>query len=188
MKPGLRLQFRAARDALGAKARQAAAAEIGRRLAGLDRFAQARRVVLYASYGSEVDTWPLMTAAHEAGRLVALPRMEGKELALHEYRPGDTLAANAVGIPEPSVSSPRVKLDAADVVVVPGLAFDRRGHRLGYGGGYYDRLLRTSPHAYRIGLAYAFQLVDRLPSMHHDEPLDAVVTDSGVHVYPRRHH
>ena len=188
MKDGLRLRFRAARDAVGPRARKEAAAAIARRLEGIDRYVEARRLVFYASFGSEVETGPLMEAAQAAGRVVALPRMEGKTLVLHEHGPGDPLEPNAFGIPEPPPSAPTVALDAADVVLVPGLAFDRRGHRLGYGGGYYDRLLRTSPHAYRIGLAYGFQLVERLPAMHHDEPLDAIVTESDVHVYPRRHH
>ena len=188
VKPGLRSQFRAARDALGPRVRGEAAAAIAAKVVALAPYQDARRALFYATFGSEVDTAPLMAAAVASGREIILPRMDGRNLSLHRHRPGDPLVPNRLGIPEPSPAAPVVTLDAADLVLVPGLAFDRRGHRLGYGGGYYDRMLRTSPHAYRLGLAYQLQIVETLPALGHDEALDAVVTDADIFLFKRRHH
>jgi 5-formyltetrahydrofolate cyclo-ligase len=122
-----------------------------------------------------------------AGKLLALPRVrrEPKHLWLHAY-PGEpsALVTGAYGIREPAPDWPLVEPAAVDLVVVPGVAFDRHGTRLGYGGGYYDRMLPTiragNPAAALVGLAYGFQVVADLPGDPHDVPVDAIATEAGL--------
>jgi len=149
-------------------------------------------LLAYVSFRREVDTWEIMFAALGEGRTLALPRVEpGGRLSLRAVRdPLHELVPGAFGIPEPAPSSPLLEPEAVDLVLVPGVAFDRRGYRLGYGGGYYDRLLadmrspavtarRSSP-AVAAGLAYDFQIVDELPVGPHDQRVDLVLTERGV--------
>lgn len=152
-----------------------------------DWFRQARTIVLYSAFRGEVLTQLIAAAAGAVGKRLALPRVQKqpRRLLLHAYS-GDpaTLAQGAYGIAEPQPDWPLVELGEVDLVVVPGVAFDRRGNRLGYGGGYYDRLLpevkTANPAAALAGLAYGFQLVPALPAEHHDTPMDAVATEDGL--------
>jgi 5-formyltetrahydrofolate cyclo-ligase len=188
LKDELRVRFRTLRDALGPARRAQASTAITTAVLGLARFRDARRILLYASFGSEVDTMQLRRSAHESGKSVLLPRMDGRALSLHEWRQETSLVPNRHGIPEPAEGSEAVDARDVDVVVVPGLAFDERGGRLGYGGGYYDRLLSTIPKAYRVGVCFANQVVRHLPTTRLDVPMDCVVTEEAVKSLPRRHH
>lgn len=188
MKQELRIRFRALRDAVPVPRRQEVASIVAATLRRLPEYVAARGLLLYASFGSEVPTGPLLAAASEDGKPVAFPRIDGKALSLHEWRPEAALVPNRVGVPQPPPEAPPFDVGAVDLVVVPGLAFDRRGSRLGYGGGYYDRLLKTAPRAFRVGLAYDLQLVPSLPSTHLDVPMDCLVTEAGVHRLPHRKH
>jgi 5-formyltetrahydrofolate cyclo-ligase len=155
-------------------------------LIGSEPFRQARLIMLYQAFRGEVATELIAGAAVAGGRGLALPRVQKdpRKLFLHQYS-GDpaTLVRGAYGICEPGSDWPLVEPAAVDLVVVPGLAFDRAGGRLGYGGGYYDRLLpeirAANPGAVLVGLAYGFQLVDELPKGPHDMPVDALATDIG---------
>jgi 5-formyltetrahydrofolate cyclo-ligase len=145
----------------------------------------ARTVALFSSFGSEVDTAPVIERAHGEGRRVVLPYLDEDVMEVAEHRPGDRLVPSSYGPAEPSRREPVDPVEV-DAVVVPGLAFDRRGRRVGYGGGYYDRWLRRlRPDAVRIGVGFAFQLVDRVPAAGSDERVDVVVTDEGVVRVPR---
>lgn len=188
VKDPLRPHFRALRDAVPARRRQQASFQIAERLTSHPRWHAARAVLLYASFGSEVDTSPLIEAAREAGKEVALPRVEGKRMTLHQFEAGAPLVPNRWGIPEPAAQLPEIEPKGIDLVVVPGLAFDRRGGRLGYGGGYYDRLLATANQAFRVGIAMTVQVVESLPSNRLDAPMDILVTEMDVHVLPKRTH
>lgn len=150
-------------------------------------FRQARTILLYVAFRGEVRTQMIATAAGAAGKRLALPRVqkEPKRLILHAYS-GDptTLIRGAYGIAEPREDWPVVEPGEVDLVVAPGVAFDRRGNRLGYGGGYYDRMLpevkAANPAAKLVGLAYGFQLVPELPAEPHDIPMDGVATEDGL--------
>jgi 5-formyltetrahydrofolate cyclo-ligase len=165
-----------------------AAVSIAKHVGTLARWQAAKAVLLYASFASEVDTRPLLELAWGQDKTVGLPRMDGRELAVHMVLPDTALAANRHGIPEPPRDAPLLSTGDLGVVLVPGVAFDRRGGRLGYGGGYYDRLLGTVPHAFRVGVAYEAQVVEHLPTSLLDVPMDVLVTESGVHVLPTRKH
>ena len=138
-------------------------------------------VAAYVAMGDEIDPTPLVAALLARGHIILLPRLDGRDrpLALHRWRPGEPLVAGQFGLEEPTPEAPRMD---PDVLFVPLLAFDRRGHRLGYGAGYYDRTLRAlrARRTIRaIGLAFAGQEVAEVPVHQDDEPLDAVLTEAG---------
>jgi 5-formyltetrahydrofolate cyclo-ligase len=128
--------------------------------------------------GWEIDIRPLLAALHERGHAVVLPvtPKRGNPLSFRLWHPGDVLEAERFGTFRP-VGEPAVP----DFLLVPLLAFDRRGHRLGYGAGFYDRTLAGLPEGrYALGVAYAGQEVPVVPAGPSDVTLDAVATDKGV--------
>ena len=181
-KLALRGHVLALRDALPAEAHALASAGIAARIAALCEFASAKTVLLTLPFRNEWDTLPLLRAALAAGKSVAVPRVEAKArmLELHAIAdPERDVVTGHQGIPEPLAQCPPVSRDAIDFVLVPGVAFDPDGRRLGYGGGYYDRLLPLLPrHAARVAGAFELQLVDRVPSAPHDVAVDTIVTES----------
>jgi len=166
-----------AAEALGPKA----ALLIARRLLGDFVFMKGAVIAGYAAIRGEVDPFPLMAALHAQGHPLCLPRTQGKQLAFHAWKPGDPLTVTgSFAIPEPDA---KTKERRPDLVLVPLLAFDRDGYRLGYGGGFYDRYLsehRAKRTIRAIGIAYAAQQMETLPHTPSDERLDAVVTEERV--------
>jgi 5-formyltetrahydrofolate cyclo-ligase len=140
--------------------------------------AAAHRVVaLYASIRGEVDLRALDTSLREKNVRVCYPRVEGPGLTFHETAYGELVPAGRFNIPEPPATAALVMPEQLEALVIPGLAFDENGHRLGWGAGFYDALLRRAPRARRIGVCYEFQLVDEVPHGSNDEPVHVVVTD-----------
>jgi 5-formyltetrahydrofolate cyclo-ligase len=165
------------RDVLLEEDRRARSAVITERLIALPELRSAKTVMAFWSFGSEVDTSGLIEALHAAGKRVVLPRVDGREVAAIVYVPGDPTAATPFGAMEPT-SAEIVRPTEIDVVIAPGVAFDRNGGRVGYGGGFYDRFLRTvRADTPVIGLAFAVQLVDEVPRGEHDRLVDVVVTE-----------
>jgi 5-formyltetrahydrofolate cyclo-ligase len=147
----------------------------------LPGLSQAATVLLYVSaFPEELDTRPWLAWTLGQGRRLVCPRVDrqGPRLRLHEIRDPDTeLVAGTLGIPEPRRDLPEVDPADVDWVLVPGLAFDPRGYRLGRGAGLYDRLLPTlRPDAPRWALCLDCQWVDELPVAAHDVPLDGIVS------------
>ena len=140
-------------------------------------------VALYCALAGEVPTERIRRAYLAAGALLYYPRVtEGRALVFYPHREGDVWETGPYGIPEPSIPAgipPR--RDGWDIVVVPGLAFDRRGNRLGHGFGYYDRFLAGLPESVpRVGLAWASQRIPEVPVDAWDVPVHALVTEEGV--------
>ncbi|WP_375220777.1 5-formyltetrahydrofolate cyclo-ligase [Symbiobacterium thermophilum] len=186
-KQELRRRMIAARQALDPAERARLSGRAQRAVLAAPEWARARTVLLYIPVRGEVDTAALAAAGRQAGKRLLLPRVERAERGLRLHRWDGTpeqLVRGAYGIPEPRPDLPQEDPRAVDLVVVPGVAFDRRGRRLGYGGGYYDRLLPLLAGAAAIGLGYGFQLVERLPAEAHDVPLDALATDLGLTRFP----
>jgi 5-formyltetrahydrofolate cyclo-ligase len=181
-KEALRQRYAALRRALSGEARAARAQRACELLLAHESFARAHSVLAYAALRFELDPAAAMARAHALGKLVALPRVdvESGELRLHAYMPGDELAESGFGVREPLASAPLVLPDEIDLVLVPGLAFDARGYRLGYGKGFYDRLLPSLTRATRIGLAFELSLLAEVPNAEHDVPVDALVTDKRI--------
>ncbi len=136
----------------------------------------------YSTMRDEADAGPLLAALASRGHALCLPVVEAPAAALgfRQWAPGDALVPGYQGIGEPAAGA---AVAHPDVVLVPLLAFDRGGHRLGYGGGFYDRTLarlREAGSVLAIGIAFSAQQVDRLPGADHDQRLDAVLTEQGV--------
>lgn len=186
-KKALRQEMLARRSALEPEERERLSRAAQEALVGSGWFQQARLILLYDPIRGEVGTEVIAAAALAVGKRLALPRVQRqpRRLWLHAY-PGDpgSLVTGAYGILEPDPSWPLVAYGEVDMVVVPGLAFDHAGTRLGYGGGYYDRLLpdlrAANPAVRLIGLAYGFQVVNALPRDPHDVAVDGVCTEPGT--------
>lgn len=149
-------------------------------LFALPQMTAARSVLLFYSVGSEVPTEGMSARVGSRGKRLLLPYLDADgAMEAAEVRPGDDLAPTGYGPKEPAS---RVAVDPSevDLIVTPGLAFDRAGNRLGYGGGHYDRYLqRMGSAAPRLGVAFSIQIVDRLPVGEGDQRVDVVVTDQG---------
>ena len=179
-KKALRARVRAERDAFPAAERARRSEDIARRLFDLPGLLGARTVMVFSSFGSEVETGPIIERLAAEGVLVALPRVEGHRIVAVAYSPGDPLSRASFGAMEPT-GSRVIGPKEIDVVVTPGLAFDRRGYRVGYGGGFYDGFLRrTRRDALRVGICFAPQVVDEVPSGGTDRPVRVIVTDEEV--------
>ena len=166
------------RDELGPAFRVQASQEISARILRWDGFPAAGVVFAYLPMRGEVDLRPLMAVAPPKVRW-AIPRVaEGpdRHLVFHDYNP-ERLIQHRFGMLEPDPTLPEIALDPANLILVPGLAFTLRGHRLGYGGGYYDRLLSATGHAPTLGVCYQALLVDEIPHAAHDLPVDYLVTE-----------
>jgi 5-formyltetrahydrofolate cyclo-ligase len=164
------------RDAAPAAGRVEAGRRVVERFLALPEVGRAATVMVFWSFGSEVPTGPLIQRLHRRGVTIALPRIEDARLAPIPYAPGDATIRTSFGAEEPAAGAP-IDPVSIDVVAVPGVAFDRRGRRIGYGAGFYDRFLRDLP-AFSVGLAFGLQVLDRdLPAGNFDLPVDAIVTE-----------
>ena len=179
----LRRHFKAVRAGLLEGERRAIDAAIAGNVAGLPEFAEADGVFTYLSFGAEVDTRILIECAWTVGKAVALPRVVPGTRQMRWYAVDslDCLERSSFGVEEPP-ADPAREVTPRDfhtpVALVPGLAFDREGYRLGY-GGFYDTFLPTFPGT-SMGLCRAAQLADHLPHEDYDMPVDEVVTEHGL--------
>ena len=189
-KRALRRRFLRGLHGQSERVRQAKSRSIARRLRRLAMYRQAKSLLCYVSFDGEVETLPILRKALSDGKRVAVPAIvpPSKRLLAVEIRDADQdLTAGHFGIPHPRVTARRVPLSCLGLVVVPGVAFDRRGHRLGRGGGYFDRFLARLPRsARRIGLAFGFQVMGKLPVESHDLPVCAVVTEKEAISFKRK--
>lgn len=142
-------------------------------------FMQAESFFVYHSFGTEADTRRIIKELLKQNKKVYLPRVAGKEMLLVRYE-GQALLPGAFGIEEPESGEEGAFVE---VCIAPLLAADRAGGRLGYGGGFYDRWLADKS-CFKVGLAYSFQLVEKVPAESTDVLLDAVITDKDA-IYRR---
>jgi 5-formyltetrahydrofolate cyclo-ligase len=185
-KPITRRTVLSRRDAMSPEARAAASEQIARATAALiEALPAGSTVALYAPKGSEVDTARIDRETRARGIAIAYPRIvEGERRLSFHAAAIDELEPGTFGLREPRADAPAIAADALAVIVIPGLAFDRRGGRIGWGRGYYDATLVSAPAAVRIGLAFECQLVDEVPRDPHDVRLHYVVTEAAVHRGP----
>ena len=158
-------------------------------LSALPSYRSASTVLWYVNMPAELSTRAAIEEALAEGKRVAVPWCDGDELGLWRLESLAELVPGTWGIPEPSAArrgapERRIVPAALDLVVVPGLAFDRRGRRLGHGKGYYDRLLARTP-AVRVGLCYEVQVFPEVPAGPHDAPMDWLVTERGARAVER---
>lgn len=182
----LRRHFKAVRAGLLEGERRAIDTAIAGNVAGLPEFAEADGVFTYLSFGAEVDTRVLIECAWTVGKAVALPRVVPGTRQMRWYTVDslDGLERSSFGVEEPA-ADPAREVTPRDfrtpLALVPGLAFDRAGYRLGYGGGFYDTFLPAFPGT-AVGLCRTAQLADRLPHDPHDMPVDLVVTEAALSI------
>ena len=182
-KAELRARLRAERAAIAAELRSAWSAAIAARAQGLDAWRRAESVQLFiGALPGEVETWGLAAACLAAGKTLVCPRvagMAGERLELRRVEELNALARSDQGLWEPSPDCALVEPQAIDLALLPGLAFDRRGGRLGLGRGFYDRLLRETA-AERVGLCFELQVVQSTPVDRGDERVSRMVTELRV--------
>ncbi len=184
-KQTLRVEVRRRRVALPDKELPSQA--IWRQLTALPEYERAGRVVLYIDHCSEVRTRPFLSDVWHSGKQIVVPYCQSGVLVLFRLEHVDELEPGTLGILEPKLDlradrRRTVQLEPSDLVIVPGVAFDRQGDRLGQGAGYYDRLLRDAPPGVAIiGIAFECQLVDAIPALPHDVRMHKVVTEKAVY-------
>lgn len=159
--------------------------EIRKRLFILYEFVQAKNVLFYVSTGNEVDTQELIKYQLTLkDKIILVPYTFKKDFRLHisELKNFNELTPKDFGILEPKEQYKRdFNPDKLDIVIVPGIVFDKRGYRIGYGYGYYDRFLKKlNPKTIKIALAFDFQLINRILQEEHDVPMDIIITDKEV--------
>lgn len=187
----LRAHLREARAALDPEQAAVASRAAATHLVHSADFLQAHRIAGYVAIGNEADPEAALVAAHEQGKSVYLPRIRpGRRLVFAPWQPGDTLQKHPrLGIPEPAPGAPTIRAEQLDLVIVPLVGFDAEGHRLGMGGGFYDRNFafrqgRPATKPILAGFAHASQICRAIPPEPWDTPLDLVVTEQGLQRFP----
>jgi 5-formyltetrahydrofolate cyclo-ligase len=143
-------------------------------------FKEAKRIALYYPVKNEVETRGIFKEARSQGKEIYFPLVRDSELEFHKVNSLCELRPGKFGIPEPSTHSSKLPIERLDVLVVPGVVFDYQGRRIGYGGGYYDRILGRILKERRVGLAYGFQVLDSIPEGLSDHRVGMVITESGI--------
>jgi 5-formyltetrahydrofolate cyclo-ligase len=175
MKAALRQNAKRLRESLSEEKRKEKEAHIYETLNLLPEFRSAERILFYVSNKDELDTRQFIKNRLDTGKLVLVPKIHEGSLKANVIMTWSDLAPGQMGILEPTEAH-EVPAESIDLVIVPGLAFDRNGMRIGYGAGHYDRFLKTCP-AVRVALAYHEQLHDEIPTEDHDQAMNIIITD-----------
>ena len=163
------------RDSLSAEEVRQKSLAVTETVVSLPAYRRSREILIYADYRNEVSTRYLIERAWHDGRKISLPVCRGKEMRFYRLRDFSELRKGAFGIPEPGDTEPAGNEDT--LVIMPGVAFDRELHRIGYGGGYYDRYLKEHPGIYSIALAFELQVLEKVPFLPHDIRPHILVTE-----------
>jgi len=177
-KRAARARARNARDGIAQEERRAAAHELAAILLDLPELASVKVVLGYAALPNELDPAPAVWRLRKRGARIAYPRIEAPGILGMHYVDHETeLVPGPFGLAQPSEHAPHVPHSRVDAVILPAVAFDEQGTRLGYGGGYYDRLLpMLRRDCVRVGVVFDEQVLPRIPAEEHDECVDIVVT------------
>ena len=171
------------RDAMSPAARTSASRAILDKVSTLPQYGKAKMVLTYMGFGTEIDTRPFFERIIADGKIAVLPRVDRatQTLILHSARGMSELLTSKYGILEPGMDAPIVAVSNIDFVLMPGVAFDRNGNRLGYGRGYYDKLVSTAnPALVRVAAGFSCQIVDSVPVGPHDKKVDCVITENEI--------
>jgi 5,10-methenyltetrahydrofolate synthetase len=180
-KADLRQLALAARARLTSEERIAGSAAIWERLQQLPEYRKAARLLVFVGFGTEVATLPMIKAMLRQGKGVFAPKViaEEPDMELRQVtQPEVQLKPGIMGIPEPDETCPLVSADDFDLIVVPAVAWDLQGYRVGYGGGYFDRLLAHTGSTPRVGVGFDCQVFDEVVRAEHDLGVDVLVTES----------
>ena len=174
VKKALRKQIRAAKNAVPFCEKLSRSETLMAQVEKLEQFQNARTVLLYWSMDDEVQTHDFVNRWYKEKRLL-LPCVDGDDLRLRQYTGPECMqAGEQFGIGEPT-GPEFTNLESIDMIIVPGVAFDREGNRMGRGRGFYDRLLSTTPNAFKVGVAFGFQRVEQVPTEPFDIKMNKVI-------------
>lgn len=173
-KAELRRSIRARKRAMTEEEIEARSARLGQLFAQSEAYKAAKTIYGYLPYNQEVRTVPMLEQALRDGKKVAVPKVYGEEMKFLYLDDLTKVAKGYAGIPEPIADEP-VADDKTALVLMPGLAFDPEGHRIGYGGGFYDKFLAAEPNHPTLALCYEFQMLPKLDTEEHDIPVDTVL-------------
>ena len=173
-KAALRKQIREKKRAMTEAQIVEASARLGELFAASEAYQKARSIYGYLPYNQEVRTVPMLERAVRDGKRVAVPKCYGDEMRFIWMEDLSRVEKGYAGIPEPIEDGP-VADDETALVLMPGLAFDPQGHRIGYGGGFYDRFLADEPGHPTLALCYDFQMLPELETEEFDIPVDCVL-------------
>lgn len=173
-KKELRSQIKAAKKAMTQEEIDRLSTQLCDAFLETPEYKAATTIYGYLPYNQEVRTWRLLEQAMKDGKKVAVPKVYGDDMRFIYLEDLNAVSSGYAGIPEPLADAP-VAQDPTALVLMPGLAFDREGHRIGYGGGFYDRFLENEPEHPTVALCYHFQMMERLDTEEHDVPVDRVL-------------
>ncbi len=173
-KKALRTKIREQKRMMSLAQIEEASRKLGELFLNTDLYRNAKTIYGYLPYNQEVRTVPMLEHALGDGKKVAVPKVYGDEMKFIYLTDLTQVLQGYAGIPEPIADAP-VAEDPTALVLMPGLAFDKEGHRIGYGGGFYDKFLAAEPDHPTIALCYAFQMVENLPTEEFDIPVDCVL-------------
>ena len=173
-KQELRSAIRAKKRAMPLTQIEQKSAALAEQLFATEQYRQAKAIYGYLPYNQEVRTVPILEQALRDGKRVAVPKVYGDEMRFIYMEDLSLVEKSGFGIPEPVADGP-VALEENALILMPGLAFDPMGNRMGYGGGYYDKYLQAQPNHPTVALCYDFQMLQRLDTEEHDIPVDLVL-------------
>ena len=173
-KQALRSQIRAQKRAMTIEQIEAASQRLGELFAASELYQRAKTIYGYLPYNQEVRTVAMLQRALDDGKRVAVPKCYGEEMRFIYLEDLSKVEKGYCGIPEPIADEP-VADDSTALVLMPGLAFDPQGHRIGYGGGFYDKFLAAEPDHPTLALCYDFQMLEHLETEEFDIPVDCVI-------------
>ncbi len=173
-KQALRCQIREKKRAMTEEQILSASQRLGTLFAQSPLYRQAKTIYGYLPYNQEVRTVPMLQRALQEGKRVAVPKVYGDEMRFIYLEDLSAVEKGYAGIPEPVADGP-VADDPTALVLMPGLAFDHEGHRIGYGGGFYDKFLAQEPNHPTLALCYDFQMMEHLDTEEFDIPVDCVL-------------
>ena len=149
-------------------------------------FIKSKSIGLYLPIGSEVETWNIITHTLNSGKTLLLPRIVANDIRYYiveqRHFEKDIFDRNRFGIKEPKITNANIEF--IDLLIIPGIAFDSYGYRIGYGHGYYDKYLTNKKFSRCIGLAFDFQFIkNRIPIFYYDQKIDILITERGAHIF-----
>lgn len=180
----LRKSIQSKRDSLSEKKRKADSKKIASVFLNTKQYLKSNNILIFYPFRSEIDTVPIIRKAISDGKKIILPKVAGKGLKLfYVDEISAQLKSGKYGIMEPSENlCVAAEISRIDLAVVPGVCFDRKMNRLGYGGGFYDRLLPKLPEkAKKIALCFQVQIVERIPVEEHDNKVDIIITEKDIY-------